>query len=79
MSNMSKNELISIIILNYNGREYIFDCIESVFKTLGCKFEVILIDNDSSDLSSDDCKEKFPELILIKNKKIWLWLEEMLE
>ena len=69
MSNMSKNELISIIILNYNGREYIFDCIESVFKTLGCKFEVILIDNDSSDLSSDDCKEKFPELILIKNKK----------
>ena len=66
---MSKNELISIIILNYNGREYIFDCIESVFKTVGCNFEVILIDNDSSDLSSDDCKEKFPELILIKNKK----------
>ena len=69
MSNMSKNELISIIILNYNGREYIFDCIESVFKTVGCNFEVILIDNYSSDFSSDDCKDKFPELILIKNKK----------
>ena len=69
MSNMSKNELISIIILNYNGREYIFDCIESVFKTVGCNFEVILIDNDSYDFSSDDCKDKFPELILIKNKK----------
>ncbi len=69
MSNMSKNDLISIIILNYNGREYIFDCIESVFKTVGCNFEVILIDNDSSDFSSDECKDKFPELILIKNKK----------
>ena len=69
MSNMSKNELVSIVILNYNGREYIFDCIESVFKTVGCNFEVILIDNDSSDFSSDDCKDKFPELILIKNKK----------
>lgn len=69
MSNMSKNDLVSIIILNYNGREYIFDCIESVFKTVGCNFEVILIDNASSDFSSDECKDKFPELTLIKNKK----------
>ena len=60
---------VSIVILNYNGKEYIFDCINSVFKTTGCNFEVILIDNNSTDQSSDYCKEKFPELILIKNEK----------
>jgi len=70
MSDMIKNEpYVSIVILNYNGKEYIFDCINSVFKTTGCNFEVILIDNNSTDQSSDYCKEKFPELILIKNEK----------
>lgn len=60
---------VSIIILNYNGGDYILDCIESVFKTVGCKFEVILIDNASTDNSSNICKEKFPEIILFQNTK----------
>ena len=68
---------VSIVILNYNGKEYIFDCINSVFKTTGCNFEVILIDNNSTDQSSDYCKEKFPELIestnfsLISMPMVW--------
>jgi len=33
MINMSlKNELISIIILNYNGEKFLENCIESIFK-----------------------------------------------
>ena len=68
MSEITKNQsFVSIIVLNYNGRDYIFDCIDSVFKTSGCKFEVILIDNNSIDSSSDHCKDNHPELILIKN------------
>lgn len=58
---------ISIIILNYNGGNTILDCVESVFKTVECKFEVILIDNNSSDNSHLLCQEKFPEIILIQN------------
>ena len=70
MSDIIKKEpYITIIILNYNGKEYIFDCINSVFKTTGCNFEVILIDNNSTDQSSEYCKEKFPDLTLIKNEK----------
>ena len=61
--------LISIIILNYNGAKYLLECVDSVYKTTGCKLEVILIDNNSSDNSQVVCKEKFPEVILIQNKE----------
>ena len=37
------DSFVSIIILNYNGIKYIENCLESVFRTTGCKFEVILI------------------------------------
>ncbi|RZD46864.1 MAG: glycosyl transferase [Thaumarchaeota archaeon] len=65
----SENPFVSIIILNYNGIQYIKKCLESVFKTVGCNFEVILIDNGSTDGSSLICKEKFPDIKLFQNKK----------
>lgn len=64
-----KVPFVSVIIINYNGKDYILDCIDSVFKTVGCKFEVILIDNGSTDHGSIMCKEKYPEIILFENKK----------
>lgn len=63
------NPLVSVIIINFNGLDYILDCIDSVFKSNYANFEVILIDNNSSDNSSDKCKEKFPKITLIQNKK----------
>lgn len=65
----NKEPFVSIIIINYNGKDYILDCIESVFKTTGCKFEVILIDNGSTDNGSIMCKEKYSQVILFQNKK----------
>tara|TARA_B110000438_G_scaffold48757_1_gene49163 strand:- start:581 stop:1630 length:1050 start_codon:yes stop_codon:yes gene_type:complete len=66
--NIPENPLISIIIINYNGKEYILDCVDSVFKT-NCNFEVLLIDNNSSDNSSNLCKEKYPEIRFFHNDK----------
>ncbi len=65
----SKNPLVSIIILNYNDIQHIKKCLESVFKTIGCNFEVILIDNGSTDGSSLICKEEFSDIRLFQNKK----------
>ena len=65
----SINKFVSIIILNYNDGEHIQNCIASVFKTIGCTFELILIDNGSSDKSSDICKQEYPEIRLFKNKQ----------
>ncbi len=60
---------VSIIILNYNGGKLILECIESIYKTKNCNYEIILIDNGSSDDSYNICKETFPQIILLKNEK----------
>lgn len=45
---------VSIIIVNYNTLHVTSDCIESIFRnTEGLEFEVILVDNASSDGSKD--------------------------
>jgi GT2 family glycosyltransferase len=64
-----ENSLVSVIILNYNDIEHIENCLDSVFKTIGCKFEVLLVDNASTDGSSLNCKKKFPQIRLYQNKE----------
>jgi len=59
---------VSIIILNYNGGNFVLECLESIYKTEKISFEIILIDNDSHDNSQKICKEKFPEINLIQNE-----------
>src|SRR5690348_10945792 len=68
-SMQSEDVFVSIIILNYNGGEHLIHCIESINKTEYHKYEIILIDNNSSDDSHIICKQKFPQIILIQNKK----------
>ena len=41
--------LVSVIVLNYNGRAYIADCLNTVLKSDYPNFEVVLVDNNSSD------------------------------
>ena len=61
--------LTSIIILNYNAGNLLLDCVESIYKTTKHKFEIVVVDNISTDNSHKKCKEKFPEIRLIENKE----------
>ena len=63
------DNLVSIIILNYNAGKLLSDCIESIFQTKYNNYEVILVDNASTDKSYKQCKEKFTDIHLIENKK----------
>ncbi|NWG04154.1 MAG: glycosyltransferase family 2 protein [Syntrophaceae bacterium] len=61
---------LSIIIVNWNTKEYLFLCLESIFKKeSGKSQEVIVIDNGSQDGSGIEIKQKFPFIHLIENKK----------
>jgi GT2 family glycosyltransferase len=61
---------VSVIIINYNTFEYTCNCIQSlVDKTIGIDYEIILVDNASSECNPDLFKEKFPQIILIKNSE----------
>lgn len=59
---------VSIIILNFNGGNYLLNCLESVIKNTFSEIEIILIDNGSTDNSQNICKNKFPKINLIENK-----------
>ena len=69
---MVKNDsspLVSIIILNYNAGNLLLNCVDSVFKSTYPNFEVLVVDNISTDNSHIVCKEKFEKIHLIKNKE----------
>jgi GT2 family glycosyltransferase len=61
---------LSVIILNYNVRYFLEQCVFSVQKALeNMDAEIIVIDNNSSDDSCAMMKEKFPNVRLIENKE----------
>jgi GT2 family glycosyltransferase len=51
INNSNSCPLVSIIIVNYDGQQYFEHCLESVFRSNYESFEVILVDNSSSDNS----------------------------
>src|SRR5512142_11402 len=56
---------LGIIILNYNTREVLRDCLNSLAGARGLEFETIVVDNCSSDGSADMVREEFPHICLI--------------
>ena len=57
---------ISVIIVNYNGKKLLENCLESLFKTDYNNFEVILVDNNSTDGSMEFVTKNYPKIIVIK-------------
>jgi GT2 family glycosyltransferase len=60
--------LISIIILNYNSCDLLTNCVSSIMDSNLTDFEIIVVDNLSSDNSHKECKKKFDKIILIENE-----------
>ena len=67
--NESSESLVSIVVLNYNAGKLLDDCISSIYKTEKVNFELILVDNASTDKTYRECIQKFPDVKLIENKK----------
>lgn len=60
---------LSVIILNYNVRYFLEQCVLSVQKALeGIDGEIIVVDNFSADSSCEMMKQRFPNVKLIENK-----------
>ncbi|GMO42037.1 MAG: glycosyltransferase family 2 protein [Termitinemataceae bacterium] len=60
----------SIIIVNYNTKEFLFNCITSIYKnTIDIEYEIIVCDNASTDGSIEMIRANFPNVILIENKE----------
>ncbi len=60
---------VSVIIVNWNTKELLRSCIESIYKeTCNCTFEIIVVDNNSSDDSVEMIQAEFPQVKLIANE-----------
>ena len=61
---------ISVIIVSYNVKDFICQCIRSVYNSDLKKedYEIIVIDNDSHDNTINKLENEFPNVKIIKNE-----------
>jgi GT2 family glycosyltransferase len=61
---------ISIIIVNYNGKDHLRNCLHSIYATVhDIVFEIVVVDNASSDGSQAMMATEFPRILLIRNER----------
>ncbi|HVR85148.1 MAG TPA: glycosyltransferase family 2 protein, partial [Planctomycetota bacterium] len=58
---------LSVVIVNWNTRQLLDRCLSGVFSTVGCRVEVIVVDNASEDGSAELVRERYPQCLLVAN------------
>lgn len=59
--------LVSAIVVNYNGKRFLRECIQSLIEQTYGNMEIIIVDNGSTDDSIDYLNSNFKGLIIVKN------------
>lgn len=61
---------LSIIIVNLNNKKLLEECLDSIYQSIRkLSFEIIVVDNGSTDDSPALLKTKYPNAVLIENRK----------
>ncbi len=61
---------VSIIVVNWNTRQLLRDCIDSILRhSEGYSVEIVVVDNHSSDGSVEMVREQYPQVLLIANEE----------
>ena len=60
---------VIVIILNWNGKKNTFECLESLEHLEYPNYQIIVVDNASTDGSQKFLKENFSEITLIENER----------
>jgi GT2 family glycosyltransferase len=68
---MEKLPFVSIVVLNYNGKAFLEACLSSIFKIRypRSSYEIILVDNASTDGSVEYVRNNFPSIRLLALNK----------
>jgi GT2 family glycosyltransferase len=58
-------KLVSVVIVNWNGRHLLGECLESLLAQHVAGLEIILVDNGSLDGSAELVRERYPEVRVV--------------
>jgi len=64
---MPQPALVSVIVVNWNGREHLDDCFTSLLLQSYSPLEIIMVDNGSVDGSVDYARGRFPQVKIVEN------------
>jgi GT2 family glycosyltransferase len=68
-NDMSDYKKVSVVILNWNRKEMLLDCLRSIKELVYPIYEIIVVDNASTDGSVPAVRETYPDVVLIENDK----------
>jgi hypothetical protein len=69
MSNAIVPPDVSIVIVNWNAKTYLRDCLRSIAEqTRACRYEIIVVDNASQDGSQEMLRSEFGDVTAILNE-----------
>ncbi len=69
MAERSSTVVVSVIIVSWNARDYLMECLDSLVKEKPpYAMEIIVVDNASSDGSPDWVQSRYPQARLIRNQ-----------
>jgi GT2 family glycosyltransferase len=60
--------LVSILVLNYNGKKFLKDCFDSLLASEYPNFEIVLVDNKSTDDSVAYTQASYPDIRIVQTQ-----------
>jgi len=63
------NDLVSIVVINWNGKKWLERCFDSLLSQTYKNFEIVLVDNNSEDGSIEFVKRKYTNVKIISNSR----------
>ena len=65
---MAETPVVSVLIVSYNTRELLLECLESL-RAVTLPLEIVVVDNASSDGSAEAVRERRPDVGVIANRE----------
>lgn len=65
METLGTDKKVSIVVVNWNGKRYLKDCLDSLLDQTYANHEIVLVDNGSVDDSVRYVKEQFPAVKVV--------------